>query len=72
MSTSQKLSTKEAAAYLNVKPNTLEIWRCHHKGPRYAKIGTRVVYDLEDLEAFFASRAVDTLESRNLTLGGKE
>ena len=72
MSTSQKLNTKEAAAYLNVKPNTLEIWRCRHRGPRYAKIGTRVVYDLEDLEAFFASRAVDTLESQDLTLGGKK
>lgn len=72
MITSQKLNTKEAATYLNVKPNTLEIWRCRHKGPRYAKIGTRVVYDLEDLEAFFESCVVDTLESQDITFGGKK
>ena len=27
----QKLNTQEAAAYLGVQPNTLEVWRCKHK-----------------------------------------
>ncbi len=62
----QKLNTQEAAAYLGLKPNTLEVWRCKHKGPRYSKLGTRVIYDLEDLESFFTSKGVDTLESFRL------
>lgn len=63
MTNRQKLSTEEAAVYLGIRPNTLEVWRCKHKGPRYSKIGTRVLYDVDDLEAFFTARAVDTLES---------
>lgn len=59
----RKFSNKEAAEYLGVKENTLEIWRCKHKGPRYSKLGTRVLYDLDDLEEFFKARAVDTMES---------
>ena len=59
----QKLNTEEAASHLGIRPNTLEVWRCKHKGPRYSKIGTRVLYDVSDLEAFFMARAVDTMES---------
>ena len=63
MTTQQKLNTEEAVAYLGIKRYTLEVWRCKHKGPRYSKIGTRVLYDVNDLEAFFSARAVDTMES---------
>jgi hypothetical protein len=63
MTSKQKLNTREAAAYLSLRPNTLEIWRCHHIGPRYSKLGSRVVYDRDDLEAFFTSKTVETLES---------
>lgn len=56
MAKNPKLSNKEAAIYLGVKENTLEIWRCKHKGPRYSKLGTRVLYDLDDLEEFFNAR----------------
>lgn len=63
MTTRQKLNTEEAAAYLGIKSNTLEVWRCKHKGPRYSKLGSRVLYDVDDLEAFFTARAVDTLEN---------
>jgi len=63
MNSKQKLNTREAAAYLGVRPNTLEVWRCKHKGPRYSKLGTRVIYDRDDLEEFFAAKAVDTIES---------
>ena len=59
----QKLNTQEAAAYLGIQPNTLEVWRCKHKGPRYAKLGSRVMYDIEDLEDWFASRCVHTRDS---------
>ena len=59
----QKLNTLEAAAYLGLQPNTLEIWRCRHRGPRYSKLGSRVVYDRDDLDAFFVSKKIETLET---------
>lgn len=62
-----KLSTQEAADYYGLKKNTLEIWRCKHKGPRYSKLGTRVLYDMNDLEEFFKARAVDTMESQTVS-----
>lgn len=66
MTKKPKLSTQEAADYYGVKRNTLEIWRCKHKGPRYYKLGSRVLYDIDDLEEFFAARAVDTMESQTV------
>lgn len=48
-----KLTTEEAAAYLRLKPGTLEVWRCHGRGPKFQKIGgRRVLYDLADLAEF--------------------
>ncbi len=37
----KKLNTQEAAAYLGVKPCTLELWRSLKKGPSYRKLGRR-------------------------------
>jgi len=54
------VNTKQAAEILGLKPNTLEIWRCHNKGPKYKKLGRRILYDLADLEAFAASCTVET------------
>jgi hypothetical protein len=36
----------------NLSPRTLERWRWLNQGPRYLKIGGRVVYRMEDVEAF--------------------
>ncbi len=57
------LNTKEAADFLGVKPNTLEVWRNKKKGPRYSKIGSRVLYDLNALEEYFYSRNVHTRDT---------
>ena len=67
-STKKKLSTKEAAVLLNVCPNTLDIWRHKHKGPRYYKIGARVLYDVNDLLTFFSTRAVEPAENTPKTV----
>ena len=48
--------TDLAARWL-VSPRTLERWRWLGTGPRYHKIGGRVVYKLEDIEAFEAGRS---------------
>jgi len=69
MSNKPKFSTHEAAAYLNVRPNTLEVWRSKHRGPKYAKLGSRIVYDPDDLEAFFAARTITTRDTERDRLG---
>ncbi len=61
--TSKKLNTQEAAALLGVQPCTLERWRCMKRGPRYAKLGSRVMYDIRDLEDWFASRSLHTRDT---------
>lgn len=57
-----KKNTEEAAAYLRIKKGTLEVWRSQKRGPRYQKIGGRVVYDLADLERFAAANTILTNE----------
>jgi hypothetical protein len=39
-----------------ISPRTLERWRWLKEGPRYLKIGGRVVYRLEDVETYEASQ----------------
>lgn len=71
MTKKQKLNTEEAAAYLGIRPNTLEVWRTKKKGPKYSKIGSRVLYDLNDLESYFISQIVHTIDSAPQFRGGK-
>jgi hypothetical protein len=40
----------------NISPRTLERWRWLKQGPGYLKIGGRVVYRFEDIEAFEAAQ----------------
>jgi predicted DNA-binding transcriptional regulator AlpA len=46
------LRTPEAARFLGLSGRTLEKHRIYGTGPRYAKLGGRVVYKLEDLQAW--------------------
>ena len=41
----------------SISPRTLERWRWLKEGPQYLKIGGRVVYRLDDVEAFEAASA---------------
>ena len=41
----------ELARRWKLSPRTLERWRWLGQGPQYVKIGGRVVYRLEDIEA---------------------
>jgi hypothetical protein len=43
-----------------ISPRTLERWRWLNQGPRYIKIGGRVVYRVADIEMFEATRAYET------------
>lgn len=40
----------------HLSPRTLERWRWMRHGPRYLRIGGRVLYRLEDVEAYEAER----------------
>lgn len=46
------LRTIEAARYLGLSDRTLEKHRSYGTGPIYRKIGGRVVYTLDDLQAW--------------------
>jgi hypothetical protein len=50
------MDTREAAAYAGVAKITMQLYRYEGTGPRYAKIGHRVRYSVEDLDAWLASR----------------
>lgn len=51
------LRTPEAAARLGLSYRTLEKHRCYGTGPIYRKLGGRVVYAIEDLDAWAAQGA---------------
>lgn len=48
------MDTEEAAKFLTIKPNTLEIWRMKKDlpQPKYVKIGGAVRYRVSDLRDF--------------------
>jgi len=46
------LRTPEAARFIGLSGRTLEKHRTYGTGPRYSKLGGRVVYRLEDLQAW--------------------
>jgi hypothetical protein len=45
----------ELARRWNISPRTLENWRWLGQGPAYLKVGGRVLYRIEDVEAFEAA-----------------
>ncbi len=50
------LVQQEAAAYLRLSPRTLERHRVAGTGPRFTKLGRRVVYALAELDAWATAR----------------
>lgn len=59
------MNQTELAARWNISPRTLERWRWSGAGPRFIKIGGRVVYRLEDIESFEEERSrSNTIENK--------
>ena len=50
------LDTKAAADYLGLSPSTLNRKRVTGDGPRYSKLGRRVIYDVRDLDSWIEGR----------------
>ena len=66
------LRTKEAAEFLSLSARTLEKHRTYGTGPAYKKLGGRVVYAVDDLQAWAERGAVtSTSAPRGLVLPAK-
>ena len=52
----RKLSVQEAARFLGLSTSTLNKLRLTGNGPRYLKLGRRVLYDIRDLEVWVVER----------------
>ena len=50
------IDAPKAAALLGLSTNTLAKWRLTGAGPRYIKLGRRVVYRQSDIEAWVAGQ----------------
>ena len=57
---STHLNQVELAARLKISPRTLERWRWTGEGPAFLKIGGRVIYRLEDVEAYENGRRCES------------
>ena len=66
------LRTKEAADFLSLSARTLEKHRTYGTGPGYRKLGGRVVYAVDDLQAWAERGAVtSTSDPRGSVLPAK-
>lgn len=57
------LTQPELADRFRVSPRTLERWRWLKTGPNYIKLGGKIVYALEDVEAYERRRRAETHSS---------
>jgi excisionase family DNA binding protein len=48
--TKRLLTVGEAATYLSLSASSLNRWRVSGGGPRYVKLGGKVLYDVRDLD----------------------
>lgn len=64
--------TDEAALFLGLSPRTLEKHRPYGTGPIYRKLGGRVVYALEDLEAWADLGATRSTSDPNVRATARE
>lgn len=58
MNQTMVVNESEAAQFLGLKRQTLANWR-GVKGPKYVKVGGRIVYKISDLEDFLNRNTID-------------
>lgn len=56
MTANAYLTTTEAAVYLKMSERTLARMRKWRKGPAWVKCGRRVLYPMDDVDAYLASQ----------------
>ena len=52
-----RMARGDAALYLGHQPKTLAMWALQGKGPRFVKVGGRVFYFKDDLDAFIRGQS---------------
>ncbi len=60
-----RLSVTEAAAYVPCGASTLNKLRVTGGGPRFIKIGSRVLYDQTDLDKWIEDHKIDSTSQRH-------
>lgn len=63
MGATDLLTAKQAAAYLGLQVQTLSVWRCQRRGPKFVRLGRAVRYRRQDLDAFIEANCVETVQS---------
>jgi hypothetical protein len=66
------LSEIQAAPILGLAVKTLQLWRQQSRGPRYVRLGRRVLYPQSELAAYVARNLVSTEESPEGDAGAEE
>jgi len=64
------LTQKDLARRWCLSPRTLERWRWSGQGPVYLKLGGRVAYRLDDIEAFETAQIRDATSTPHLPQAG--
>jgi hypothetical protein len=60
----------EVARRWRLSPRTLERWRWSGHGPAFLKLGGRVAYRLEDIEAFETAQTREATTTSHLSQAG--
>ncbi len=63
---SERMTTKEAAAYCKLSKKTLDGYRCDAKGPKFIKLGRLVFYKKSDLDSWIEENSgyISTAQAR--------
>jgi hypothetical protein len=61
--TRKMISPKRACDIYDIAPGTLANLRTARRGPKYFKVGAKVLYNLADLEAYFTARPIVTIDT---------
>lgn len=56
------LNIKQAADFIGVSRQTLDLWRMNAEGPAVHRVGTRVLYSVADMRAFMADLRKEPLQ----------
>lgn len=56
------LNNKQAAEFIGVSRQTLDLWRMNAEGPAVHRVGTRVLYSVADLRAYMDEKRHEALQ----------
>lgn len=59
-----RMKVEAAAKYLGLSASTLNKMRGEGRGPRYMRLGSRIVYRRQDLDQYLNAGIVETQDSR--------